>query len=428
MWRVSGIVTSEARIGEERKIGLLAREFGKCGEQGDLRRAIAIYEECCGIEGFMAMPEATAMEEWLEQHAQRGELLGAWPVRQVTGLPVLCGLNYELSATADGRTALYEKRWYDVDRKGIILFHPDMTGARFVPIPEKELQKERFFDRLAVRGNVIYAFMEDLRYAVYDLDGRLLRAPAEGWPVREPDDKPPFWDEEAYDEWKKAHPRPKYRNDYCDTDMAGSRCLYIRILVDDRRRSYLCDIELATGEKGVLCRYDDNAMLGVRFLRDDRILACSRAGEMTVISYNGKRLEVERKWRIPVKDAECQLLRLTMERDRILVRARERGSGAEHTYIYDTEGNLLHDWDCFIPDGAIEVGGRFLFDTSLNIWDLEKGKAVHRIVPEFEYFNQNFPVRPDGRELYVRHYDAAARIGKGDLFTVYKIGYSYRAE
>ena len=169
-------------------------------------------------------------------------------------------------------------------------------------------------------------------------------------------------------------------------------------------------------------------MLGVRFLRDDRILACSRAGEMTVISYNGKRLEVERKWRIPVKDAECQLLRLTMERDRILVRARERGSGAEHTYIYDTEGNLLHDWDCFIPDGAIEVGGRFLFDTSLNIWDLEKGKAVHRIVPEFEYFNQNFPVRPDGRELYVRHYDAAARIGKGDLFTVYKIGYSYRAE
>ena len=30
----------------------------------------------------MAMPEATAMEDWLEQHAQRGELLGAWPVRQ----------------------------------------------------------------------------------------------------------------------------------------------------------------------------------------------------------------------------------------------------------------------------------------------------------------------------------------------------------
>ena len=428
MWRVSGIVTSEARIGEERKIGLLAREFGKCRKQGDLHRAIAIYEECCGIEGFMAMPEATTMEDWLEKHAQRGELLGAWPVRQITGLPVLCGLDYELSATADGRTALYEKEWYNGDRKGIILFHPDMTGARFVPIPEKELQKERFFDRLAVRGNVIYAFMEDLRYAVYDLDGRLLRAPAQGWPVKEPDDKPPIWDEEAYEEWKRAHPRPKYRNDYCDTDMAGSRCLYIQILVDDRRRSYLCDIELATGEKGVLCRYDDNAMLGVRFLRDDRILACSRAGEMTVISYNGKRLEVERKWRIPVKDAECQLLRLTMERDRILVRARERGSGAEHTYIYDTEGNLLHDWDCFIPDGAIAVGGRFLFDSRLRIWDLDEGKAVHRIVPEFEYFNQNFPVRPDGRELYVRHYDAAARIGKGDLFTVYKIGYSYRAE
>ena len=134
MWRVSGIVTSEARIGEERKIGLLAREFGKCRKQGDLHRAIAIYEECCGIEGFMAMPEATTMEDWLEKHAQRGELLGAWPVRQITGLPVLCGLDYELSATADGRTALYEKEWYNVDRKGIILFHPDMTGRENIYI------------------------------------------------------------------------------------------------------------------------------------------------------------------------------------------------------------------------------------------------------------------------------------------------------
>ena len=356
-WRISHILTSQKRVSEDERIKALMEEFDRATDD-DTARAIEIYREARGIEGFAFTEEAEEMTEWLDEYAERTGILEARPLGLIKEIPPTTEIVYQLSSCSRGRKAFFASN----GGYRVVLLDEDGELERVIKLPKCAA---------AARGSRIYVFTEPMQWAVYDLWGNLLKQPKSGWPPR--------WQRDRAD---------VIHYSYCDMDSAGKRTLFTVYDEKDKEVGGTFLLEMDSGE---ILRLSDRGEYG-RFLKDDTVVLATEEGVSRFDPESG---------RLIGKAAEAPgeyvfSLFTSQERDRFFIR---KGDGV---LIYDMDCTLLGKCDVRGDSLHCLPGGRFL-KVRGKIWNALENKievVIHTPDESSDYAYRCVTISPDGREAY----------------------------
>ena len=402
-WRVSKIVTTGQRAGQDRIIATLIRQFQACREKGDLAQAVQIHSRCCEIEGFFMHPEAEEMSRFLEKNALRKSIQTVRTLGEIPEIPKIRILAYSSRhsgdepydeycalACSDGLLAIEARD--DGDCR-IILFDREGTLVREIPFP-------RYVRQAKVRGDRVFAFRSNGQYEVYDLQGKLIAAPSgETTPTRSAKSK-------AY---YVCH----------DMDRAGERILCERKDMPGISR-YFYQKDLRSGRILHLAE-ERRTSPAARYLKDGSILLLAGTSFRRFSPEDGSLLS---SWSAEAEDVNHAELYLSAARDLIFAVMRRKYGVPNLTLLYDMTGSLLAQWEGM---GQIVplLQNRFIIENEgKRIRDILENQVVYHI--SGESVNQ-VCIRPDGKEFYVAEFAVPTHYQEKETkrLTVWRIEYEY---
>ncbi len=420
-WRLSGIITSDQRLEDDRRLEALAQEFRQCREQMDVGSAIRIHDACTKIEGFPSSAFADDMELWLDAHARRCSIYGAFPGTQTWEMPPVCGEHFEIVPLSDGSFAMAEQ--YIGDVGGVALFREDGSLIRFVRIEGSRYGDKPFFlSRVTVRGDRIYAFTHKLAYSVYDLEGNRIASSISVWPPVEKKEKremPDPYDEEEM-ERRYREKAKEFNYEYYDMDSSGRYLLFSQMQRSGGEKNGTYQKDLITGETIRISVRCGLFTLGY-YLEDDSVIFLQKGGVLERFTKDGTSIC---KWKVDCSgiDHEAVKLRVSPGRDRILVFVEAKNRAPGRTFVYDKDGMVLHRWEETQYVCQMMMDGRFLYEPGFVIRDSFTGEIAFK-APIPSVTKENW-VGPDGRRVYIQAYDTTKVEAKG-IVTEYRVRYHY---